>query len=261
MTFERRPLGSRAYALVPTTLERIGVLAAFSERPGGASRGPFAGLNVSYGVGDDAAAVAKNRDRLKEGLGIPAFAVAGLSHGRKLMRVGTKRAGAGFHGPKEAIPGVDGLFTASAGISLAVTMADCVPVVMASEADPYVAVVHAGWRGIAAGVIASVAGLFSEPRNVHVAIGPAIGPCHYEVGEDVALAVASASGAGATAERRNGRLYLDLVATVRGMLREVGVRKVEDTGLCTACERSRFFSHRRDGGVTGRQAAVVMRLP
>ncbi len=261
MTFERRHLAGRAYALVSTTMERMGVLAAFSERPGGASEGPFVGLNVSYTVGDDPGAVAKNRDRLTEGLGVPPFAVAGLAHGRTVTRVGTKRAGAGFHRPTEAISRVDGLFTATSGVSLAVTMADCVPVVMASEEESRVAVVHAGWRGIVAGVVASAVDVFSEPRSVRVVIGPAIGPCHYEVGEDVALAVAAASGAGATTELRNGHRYLDLVATVRGLLRHVGVRRVEHTGLCTACERSRFFSYRRDGGVTGRQAAVVMRLP
>lgn len=260
MGFERRHLGGRAYALVASNLEDVGFLAAFSERTGGSSSDPFASLNVSFTVGDDPLSVAANRRRLADGLMVSPFAVAGLAHGPRIRAVGRKRAGAGFEGPRGVVARSDGLYTSSPGVSLAVTLADCVPLVMASPSEGRLALVHAGWRGIAAGLVERAAGLFGERREVRVAIGPAIGPCHYEVGEDVALAVAAASEAGAVTERRAGHLYLDLVGTARRVLRAAGIRRVEDTGLCTACERRRFFSHRRDGR-TGRQAAVAVRLP
>lgn len=245
--------------LVSKPMENAGFLGAFSERTGGESAEPFSSLNVSYSVGDDGGAVADNRRRLIEGLGSPPFAVAGLVHGPRLIRVGRKRAEAGFRGPGDTVAGADGLFTQTPGIALAVTCADCVPLVLASPKQGLAAVVHAGWRGMAAGIIDGAARLFEDPQDVRVAIGPSIGPCHYEVGEDVALAVAAAYESGAVTERRKGRLYLDLAATARAALRAIGVRKVEDTGLCTACERRRFFSHRRDGA-TGRQLALAMRL-
>ena len=259
MAFERRSLGGRAHALVSTTLERAGFAAAFSERGGGQSVTPFESLNVSYTVGDDPAAVAANRGLLIAGLSVPPFAVAGLVHGRRIGRIGAKRAGSGFVEASGVVPEVDGLVTGTLSCPIAVTWADCVPIVLASPAERRVACVHAGWRGIAAGIVSSAARAFLTPADVRVAVGPAIGPCHYEVGEDVALAVASASPAGAVTKRRRGKLYLDLVATVRAILREAGIRTVEDTGLCTACESKRFFSHRRDR-VTGRHAAVAMRL-
>ena len=96
--------------------------------------------------------------------------------------------------------------------------------------------------------------------RVRAVVGPAIGLCHYEVGEDVALAVAAGTDAGAVTERRAGRTSLDLVGTIRAELRGLGIRRVEDTGLCTACERRRFFSYRMEE-ITGRQAGVAMRRP
>ena len=92
-----------------------------------------------------------------------------------------------------------------------------------------------------------------------MAIGPAIGPCHYEVGEDVAAVVAAASEAGAATERRRGRVFLDLPGTAHATLRALGIRRVDVAGLCTACEPRRLFSHRRDGPRTGRQALVAVR--
>ena len=157
------------------------------------------------------------------------------------------------------IPGTDGLYTGTPGVCLAVATADCAPIALASEREGLVAVIHAGWRGIAAGIVGRAAKLFEYPREAVAAIGPAAGACHYEVGEDVALAVASASPAGAVTERRNGGLFLDLSGTIRGMLLEAGVGKVEADGSCTIHERDRFFSHRRERE-TGRQLALVMRM-
>ena len=143
---------------------------------------------------------------------------------------------------------------------IAIQTADCMPLVLASSEEPLITVVHAGWRGFAAGIVEAGANLFGNPKTVRAAIGPTIGPDHYEVGEDVALAVSAGSSAAAVTETRDGKLFLDLPATAKRVLRAAGVTKVEDTGLCTACEPDRFFSHRRDG-VTGRQVAVAMRRP
>lgn len=258
MSFERRALEG-AYMLVSTTLEKAGFLVAFSERSGGVSEGPYASLNLSYSSGDDPAKVAANRRRLIEALRIPPFALGGQVHGAKLVRVGAKRAGAGFDGSPGVLHGNDGLYTARRGVPLAVATADCVPVVLASPAEGTVAIVHAGWRGLAGGIMGKAAALFDGPNDVRVAIGPAAGPCHYEVGKDVALAVAAGSPAGPVAERRNGKFFLDLSGTVRAALEAVGIRLVEDVGLCTIHEEDRFFSHRRDGRC-GRQMGLCMRM-
>jgi YfiH family protein len=133
-------------------------------------------------------------------------------------------------------------------------------VALASGDGRTVCVVHAGWRGLAAGILTRALAAFPEPGTVRAAIGPAVGPCHYEVGEDVALAVAAGSEVGAVTRRRDGRIRLDLAATARAALRAAGVRRIEVADVCTACEAGRFFSHRRDGR-TGRQAAIAVRLP
>jgi len=259
MAFERRDLGEGAFAIVSMELRELGVLAAFTERAGGVSAAPFDSLNVSFTTGDQPDAIRANRKRVIEGLGTPPFAVAGLVHGAKLVRVGPQRAGVGFEAAGEAIAGTDGLLTATPGVAMVVTSADCAPIVLASEKEPTVVVVHAGWRGLAAGIVTRAAAVFERPGAARAAIGPAIGACHYEVGGDVALAVAAGSAVGAETERRDGRLFLDLVGTARRILSEAGVGAVEDTGLCTQCHTDRFFSHRGEGR-TGRQAALAMRL-
>jgi YfiH family protein len=256
--FERRRLGRRGYALVSEPLAALGVLAAFSERSGGASEAPYESLNVSLSVGDDPACVAENRRLVVDGLDAEPYALVEQVHGSRIVRVGAKRMGAGFEPSADPVAKADAMTSASKGVAMAIQTADCMPMILASEREPLVAVVHAGWRGFASGIVAAGAGLFQDPGGVRVAIGPTIGPCHYEVGEDVALAVAAGSETGAVTEERAGSLFLDLVATAKRVLRSAGVRKVEETGLCTACETARFFSFRRDG-VTGRQLALAMR--
>jgi purine-nucleoside/S-methyl-5'-thioadenosine phosphorylase / adenosine deaminase len=259
VAIERRDLGGQLRALVSTTLERAGFLAAFTERTGGVSPAPFGSLNLSLVTDDDPANGRENRARVVRRLDIPTFATPYQVHGAKVARVGAKRAGAGFEDPDTRIRGADVLLTRSRGVPLAVMTADCLPIVLASPEENEVAVVHAGWRGLARGILAAAVGAFEGAGGIRAVMGPAIGPCHYEVGEDVALAVASGSETGAVTRRRGGSLYLDLPGTARATLKARGVGRIEDVGLCTACERKRFYSHRRDGG-TGRQAAIAMRL-
>ena len=257
--FERRGVGDGMVALVSPSLERVGFLAAFLERTGGVSAGPYASLNGSFQVGDEETVVRENRRRVASAFGVERFCVPGLVHGTSIRSVGRARAADGYGGPAELLAGADGTTTRSTGIGLGAFSADCVIAILGEQREGRVALVHAGWRGLASGVLQRTVGVFDDRTAIRVAIGPAIGPCHYEVGEDVALAVAAGSPAGVVSERRGGRRFLDLVGTTRAILRAEGVRRVEDSGLCTACETDRLFSFRRDG-TTGRHLALAMRL-
>src|SRR5438093_4211988 len=182
MTFDRRSLGRNGHALVSTALEADGFLAAFTERTGGSSPRPYDSLNLSYFVADEEDLVRKNRHTVVDSLGIPPFATAEQVHGTRLVRVGAKRAGTGFDDREGRIRATDALSTTSASVALAVLTADCVPVVAVSPSSGLLVVAHLGWRGIAAGLVGTVAALFDDPKEARVALGPAIGPDHYEVG-------------------------------------------------------------------------------
>ena len=255
---ERRVLAGGVRVLVPSAIEAEGFLVAFTERSGGVSRDAFASLNLGLRCGDEPANALENRQRLCRALGIPSFSLARQVHGARLARAGSEDAGAGFDDPATALGNADGVVTASSGVALAVLTADCVPVVLADPSTGQVAVVHAGWRGVARGVVRSALSCFDDPSAVLAAIGPGVGPDHYEVGEEVAAAVSAALPGTAATNRSASRLLLDLPATVANMLSALGVRAIEREDACTACEPQRFFSHRRDG-TTGRQGVVAMR--
>jgi polyphenol oxidase len=209
-----------------------GATALFTTRRGGVSQGPYASLNVGVLTDDDPERVAANRERVRAHAG-----AARLAQGRQVHGTGVSvNGGTG----EEA----DGQVTTRAGVAAIVLVADCLPVALAGP--DAAGVVHAGWRGLADGVLeAGVAAIGRGP--VTAAIGPGIGPCCYEVGDDVR----SVFG---TAERT-----LDLKAVARERLRAAGVEEIHDCGLCTSCDERRFFSHRRDRGVTGRQAGLAWR--
>jgi len=245
--------------LVSRRLESDGFLVACTERTGGASAKPFASLNLGLRSGDDVGAVAENRRRVIGALGIEPFACVRQQHGARVVRAGPSRAGGGFLDPEGALGDADGMVTTSRGVPMAVLAADCVPVALADPSSGRLAVVHAGWRGVAAGVLRSALRPFPRPADVRAVIGPAVGPDHYEVGEDVALAVSAATERGAVTSRVGRSLRLDLPATVARILRESGLTRLERAEECTACLPRRFFSHRRDGPGTGRQALIAVR--
>jgi YfiH family protein len=253
---ERRGLGNGLEALVSLALERRGVLVAFTQRTGGLSDPPFDSLNLGLRTGDRRDRVVANRERLVAALGVPPFAAGEQVHGVRVTRIGPGRAGAGFAEAEGAVPGADALAVTRPGLPVAVLVADCVPLVLASEG--LVVAVHAGWRGLAGGIVKRSLAAFRGHPPPAAAIGPAIGPCHYEVGDEVAGAVRSGSGT-AVVERRGGRTFLDLPGTVARSLTKAGVRSVDVAGECTACQADRFFSHRRDG-LTGRQGGLAMLL-
>ena len=219
-------------------------------RAGGASVGPYASLNLAAHVGDDADSVRENRKRLRE--------AAGLScepqwleqvHGCKVVEVDGRAD----------VPRADAAVAVGPGRACAVMTADCLPVVLADRAGTRVAVAHAGWRGLAGGVVeATVAALGVYPAGLLAWLGPAIGQGAFEVGPEVRQAfIDRLPDAGACFERnRAGRFQADLYGIARIVLARAGVGSVHGGGWCTATEATRFFSFRRDG-VTGRMATLA----
>lgn len=228
--------------------ELPGARAAFSTRRGGASDAPFDSLNLGILTGDRREDVIENRRRLAAALGLPAerVAIGRQVHGAELARHGAPQPGSPYADPGGGIPEVDGHLTAEPGLALLVFVADCLPIALAGEGG--VAMLHCGWRGLADGIIERGARAVAA---TDAAIGPGIGPCCYEVDEDV-LGAFRGLGPGVA----QGRM-LDLTEVARRQLRQIGVERIEAAGLCTSCERSAFFSHRRDAGRTGRQAGLV----
>lgn len=226
------------------------VRALCTTRGGGVSDGPFASLNLAEHVGDAAAAVARNRERLRRELGLPSEpGWLTQVHGCGVARVGRDPRG----GEADAAIG-DG-----PGQVCAVMTADCLPVLLCDVDGSIVAAVHAGWRGLAAGVIeVAVRRMGVAPDRLMAWLGPAIGPTAFEVGDEVRACFLAADAAVEDAFRRspNGRWLADLYALARRRLAAIGVESVSGGGLCTFSEPRRFFSYRRDG-VTGRMASVI----
>lgn len=233
-------------------LEAPGGAGLFTARAGGVSSGPFASLNLGPWTGDDPQAVAENQRRA---------ALFASGDRRRELRIGRQvhAASVAVHrggGADPALDGVDAHVTDRADLALAVLAADCVPVVVVGPSG--VGVAHAGWRGLAAGVIeATVRELAAQPgagdaAAIVAAIGPCAGPCCYESGEEV-----HAAFAGRPRGRAEGR-HLDLPALARDALQRAGVTTVLDADRCTICDE-RYFSHRRSGGTTGRQAGIAWR--
>ena len=228
--------------------ELPGARAAFSTRIGGVSAAPYDSLNVAVLTGDSRDDVRRNRHRLATALGIaPGDVLIGRQvHGSELERRDSAPSPNAFADPGPQLPEVDAQATAAPGLAPLVMVADCLPVAVAGSGG--VAMLHCGWRGLAVGVIERGV---REVAAEAAAIGPGIGPCHYEVGDEV-LEAFSGIGDGIA----EGRM-LDLREVARRLLARAGVERVEVSELCTSCEPELFFSHRRDGGDTGRQAGLV----
>jgi polyphenol oxidase len=212
---------------------------AFSTREGGVSDGPYASLNLGLLTADEPENVEENRRRLCAEVDADPER---LALNRQVHGTTVRRAEAG-----ERRERADGLWTDERSIPMLAMTADCLPVALArtNGEQPALAIVHVGWRGLADGVIAS--GVEALGGRVAAAIGPAIGPCCYEVGPEVA----------ALFDRdlvQDGKL--DLWSGAERALRAAGVEEIERADLCTSCHPELFFSHRRDEGVTGRQGVI-----
>jgi polyphenol oxidase len=212
---------------------------AFSTREGGVSGGAYASLNLGLLTKDAPANVAENRRRL---CAVVDADPELLALNRQVHGATVRRASAGDRHER-----ADGLWTDEPGVPMLAMTADCLPVALArTNGDkPALAIVHVGWRGLADGVVAS--GVEALGGRLAAAIGPAIGPCCYEVGPEVAALFDDDLVAGRK---------LDLWTASERALRVAGVEDVERTDVCTSCHPELFFSHRRDEGVTGRQGVI-----
>ncbi len=224
--------------------ELPGAGAAFTTRHGGVSSGPWTSLNLGRLTDDDPVAVEENRKRLAHAVGAP-LAMIRQVHGTDVRVLAAPADTA------EPLAEADGQATASPGVAPIVLVADCLPIAVAGSGAA--AILHAGWRGLAGGIVERGVRAVRElgaGGPLEAVIGPGAGRCCYEVGEEVHDQFASYG-----ADARNGGA-LDLKAVARLQLQRAGVERVTDVGICTICDRD-FFSHRRDQGVTGRQAGVV----
>jgi YfiH family protein len=223
--------------------------AAFGTRLGGVSAAPFDALNLGILTADESSAVIENRRRLAAALGLALDRIpVGLQvHGAELLFHDGPQRPSPFAEPGRAeLPEVDGHVVSAAGLAPLVLTADCLPVALAGPGG--VAMLHCGWRGLAAGILA--AGVEAVAAT-DAAVGPGIGGCCYEVGEEVLDAFAEL-GPGIAVDR-----MLDLAEVARRQLERAGVGRIELAGLCTSCKAELFFSHRRDQGRTGRQGSLA----
>jgi polyphenol oxidase len=212
-----------------------GGTALFTTRRGGVSDGPFASLNLGVKTDDDPDRVRENRARVERLTGGRLAAVRQV-HGTDVVEAD----------PETALD-ADGQVTTQPGVAAIALVADCLPIALVAPEG--VGMLHAGWRGLAGGVSANGVARLRQlgAERIAAAIGPGAGPCCYEVGDEVHAAFGT-----------SGRT-VDLKALARERLSEAGVEAVHDCGLCTVHDRERFFSHRRDHGVTGRQEGVAWR--
>jgi YfiH family protein len=229
--------------------------AGFTTRAGGVSAGRFASLNLGPDRDDPDGNVRENRRRACAALGADPGAVSANRqvHGAAVRRVDGPPAG-GFVGELRDWPESDGLVTGTAGAPLAVFGADCLPVVMWRRDRPAVGAAHAGWRGLVAGVLEATVAELGDPAATGVAIGPGIGPCCYPVSGEVRDRFAARFGETVVAGEA-----VDLALAARRALTAAGVpdAAIATVPACTSCEETRFFSYRRDGRGTGRQAGIV----
>lgn len=226
-----------------------GIRAASSLRAGGMSTGAYASLNLGAHVGDDAATVAANRLALRQALNLPAEPVW-------LTQVHSARAvGADAPATLEA----DASYTRAAGVVCAVMTADCLPILLCSRDGAAVAAVHAGWKGLAGGVVESVVAAVGD-RDLLVWLGPAIGPDAFEVGDDVREAFVSRGAEFATGFRAtaDGKWLADIYQLARITLNRLDITAIYGGGRCTYTQADDFFSYRRDR-ITGRMATLIWR--
>ena len=222
----------------------------FSTRHGGVSEPPFESLNLGRLTADPEPNVDENRARLAAAVGIPRerFLYGRQVHGTRVRRAAEPP------GPARPAEEEDGQATVLRDAAALVFVADCLPVLLAARGA--VAAVHCGWRGLAGGIVEEGVLAMREvgaEGPVTAVVGAGARGCCYEVGEEVLEHFEGVPGA------RVGERNLDLPAVARHDLAEAGVEEVHDVGLCTMCRPDLFFSHRADGGVTGRQAGVVWR--
>ena len=236
--------------VVPDWPAPTNVKAVTTTRIGGASEGRFASMNLGDGVGDDPARVRENRRRVRSALNLPSDPVwMKQVHGNEVCDIDNL----------ENVPIADGSYCRKPGRVCAILTADCLPVFFCENRGTAVALAHAGWRGLAAGVIASTLKCLNVPtEHLMVWLGPAIGPEAYEVGDDVRQHFLGLDKANADAfvPGRSNRWMADLYSLARRQLTGMGVTDIYGGKFCTHRDAERFFSYRRDGQC-GRMASLI----
>jgi polyphenol oxidase len=227
--------------------ELPGARAAFSTRVGGVSESPYEALNVAIMTGDERDRVRQNRAKLASALDRPPekIVMGRQVHGTALRHHETAQEPRVYADVVPSPDEVDGHWTSNADLTPLVMVADCLPVALAGPGG--VAMAHCGWRGLAGGILADAVRAIDATA---AAIGPGIGPCCYEVGEEVLGEFSDLDGVA------DGRM-LDLPAVATTLLERTGVTAIESAALCTSDNPDLFYSHRRDGERTGRQAGLV----
>lgn len=228
-----------------------GASVTFTTRTGGVSEGPYESLNLGILTDDDPECVSENRRRAALGAGIaPARVAMGWQvHGTALKDWDSPPLDLAYAEPGgKELDRVDGHLTRERALGLLVLVADCYPVALSDGEQ--VAMLHCGWRPLAGGIVERAVERFSSPPSA--AIGPGIGGCCYEVGDEVLSAFEGIEGAA------SGRM-LDLRRVIAAKLADAGVSDVQHVDACTSCSPEVYFSHRRDNGVTGRQAGLIVR--
>jgi len=234
----------------------LGITALFSERRGGVSKPPYDSLNLGYRIGDDEQAVTANMQRLVAYGGLASQPhQAEQEHGTAHLIC----SGSGYPHDTKA----DILVSREPGTGVAVRTADCLPLLLADPVAGVVAAVHAGWRGTAQRIAVRAIEIMQQQGattgNIHASLGPAIGPCCFEIGEETADQLARSAKDACKAITSGIKPHADLVVINSLQLREAGLdpSRIESNRLCTSCHAERFYSYRRDHGTTGRHLAVV----
>lgn len=248
-----------------------GITAGFTGRKGGTGTPPYATLNLGLHVGDEPATVVRNRTLLAQALGtsLEAWTFGEQVHGDRVQQVAPFHRGRGTLTQADAFPEADAFIAAGKGTVLAALFADCVPLYFADPAHEAVGLAHAGWKGTVLGIarrtVEAMADAFgTKPESLHAAIGPSIGVCCYEVDNRIIGAVTAQTGLQGEPYFRpspanEGKFLLNLQEINRKIMIEAGIlpHHIEMTSLCTGCGVSRFFSHRKENGTTGRMAAWI----
>lgn len=239
----------------------------FATRVGGVSKEAHtSSLNLAFDRGDDRETVLRNLEFFCEAVGVEAESVISLGqiHSTKVLTVDEASRGLGYYTTTDEK--CDGYVANTAGITLGVKSADCVPILMCDENAGVIGAVHAGWRGTVSGIAAEcvrkMTGLGADAANIHAAIGPAIHACCYEVGEDFrdsVIAIAGEDFADRFIKNNSGKLYADIISMNRKILLDSGISEgnIDTAEYCTCCHPELFFSHRYSNGLRGTMLSVI----
>lgn len=223
-------------------------------RQNGHSEGCWKNLNLGQHVGDDPSSVARNRGLLSKRYSLPDEPVwLNQVHGNDVIKA--SRQG-------DRHPVADAVWTNQPGVVLSIMTADCLPVLFSTKSGEVIAAAHAGWRGLAAGILQkTVTALPASASDVVAWLGPAIGPSHFEVGSEVRASFVGVDSTFHSCFSPSGsskrKYYADIFELARRSLQRVGVVEIFGGGVCTFSDRERFYSHRRDSGATGRMASLI----